>query len=246
MKRYPNFVDYLDKITLDYFVTSQGVLILDKNLAVNHEFFMKSHEVLLQINGQITKSSVNNQKLIAYVNDKPVAQLGINNSPFIWQFQLGKFITPKEHGLFNLRFSLKGSSSMIKATPPFLTHFSGQPRLLSVAEIKPYCKIRGDTTICTLKPQNNIDFVVLPILYYPMMLELTINGVLAHYYSIFSAGQTSSNLLLTGVKLPPGIESTIKFRFQGLTWANWISGITWIMFIILQCAIFYAKLRRQT
>jgi len=69
---------------------------------------------------------------------------------------------------------------------------------------------------------SKIAFVELPVLYYPDMLEIKINGESVPYFNIGNK---------VGIKIKPGINK-ITVDFVGSVIANYISAISWIIFCL--------------
>jgi len=62
----------------------------------------------------------------------------------------------------------------------------------------------------------------LPVLYYPGLLDVRIDGVAAEYLPL-----PHRSYVLATVDLPPG-RHEVTAEFRGLWWANWISGAAWL------------------
>jgi len=74
----------------------------------------------------------------------------------------------------------------------------------------------------------------LPILYYPKMLHIMANNQKIHYLPTVYQKSPTVIYTLTGLKLAPG-HYIVESYFQGLVFANWISGLAWFLlaFVIL-------------
>lgn len=72
--------------------------------------------------------------------------------------------------------------------------------------------------------------VELPILYYPEMIDVKVNGQSVQYYNL------GANV---GITLPPG-KNNITYQFVGLPWANYLSLMSWLLF----CSICVYQLRK--
>ena len=70
----------------------------------------------------------------------------------------------------------------------------------------------------------------LPVLFYPDLLDVRIDGQAARYLAL-----PDRPYVLVGVELPPG-RHDVTVRFRGLWWANWISGVAWLVAIGLVAA----------
>lgn len=106
-----------------------------------------------------------------------------------------------------------------------------------VERVQPFCTQVGTKTICKLTTSG---IVQLPILYYPRLLNITVDGENVPYYPL----PYLNGLVLSGVTVKPGMHD-ITFNFQGIAWANRISLITWILLLFLLIyPIFQSKLGR--
>jgi hypothetical protein len=84
------------------------------------------------------------------------------------------------------------------------------------------CARQGLTVSCHITVANHATNVQLPLLFYPDLLDVRINGVPAPYFPL-----RSEPFLLASVRLDPGV-CDVTGRFRGLAWANAISAIAWI------------------
>ncbi len=92
---------------------------------------------------------------------------------------------------------------------------------LDVSTTSQVCGHENNKTICQINLKENT-LVQLPVLYYPKLLDIRINGQKIAYFP----SQHQSYLLAT-LKLAPG-NYLIQSYFRGFWWANWISGIAWL------------------
>jgi hypothetical protein len=70
----------------------------------------------------------------------------------------------------------------------------------------------------------------LPLLYYPELLDIRLNGKTVPYQSVLFHGQQ-----MAAITPLSGTLNTIRFQFQGVFWANWLSLGCWgllMLFII--------------
>ncbi len=68
----------------------------------------------------------------------------------------------------------------------------------------------------------------LPILYYPKLLNIVLNGKTVPYQSVLYLDH-----LITSVAPVSGEMNTITIQFRGLVWANRISLFSWCLWGIL-------------
>jgi hypothetical protein len=107
-----------------------------------------------------------------------------------------------------------------------------QEVIVPVQETRPQTKF-GQVTVTTITTTQN-SLVEIPVLYYPTVLRVYLDGVPAAY---FSSGQ------FVALPVPAG-QHHIEVEFVGITWANWIS-LLGIVLIGSVCLIsLYQKLNR--
>jgi hypothetical protein len=93
---------------------------------------------------------------------------------------------------------------------------------MPVQELPPYCVRLGTTLTCHLNVANRATNVQLPMLFYPKLLDVRVDGQPAPYFPVPHHGY-----LLATVRLEPGAHD-LTARFGGLGWANLVSGVAWI------------------
>jgi len=111
---------------------------------------------------------------------------------------------------------------------PYPAHF------LSVTQTEHICYSEKSKLTCQISlPQATI--IQLPLLYYPNMLTIKVDGQSVHYQPIAATQKienfTQINPLLASISLSQGTH-TITAQFTGLKWANWISLSAWIGLLI--------------
>ncbi len=85
---------------------------------------------------------------------------------------------------------------------------------------------RGPTTVCPVN-LSYASTVQLPVLYYPNVLEVEVDGKEARCFPTLDGV-----FLLIGVDLPAGFHE-ITVRFSGLAWANYLSLAGWVILLAL-------------
>lgn len=115
----------------------------------------------------------------------------------------------------------------VKIAPEFSN--TAKLKLLMPAK-KNQCKLEGLTSICKFSVQTAEQAVQLPILYYPGLLEIKVNGRKVLYYP--SKGNDFLGEILITVPLNKG-DYTVVSRFEGLSLVNLISRIGWILYFFV-------------
>lgn len=112
--------------------------------------------------------------------------------------------------------------------------------VLSVKEVKPYCRAQKNTVHCELNVRKQMTMLELPVFYFPEMLAITVNGKSVSYRSVFY------HKYLVAAIIPTAGKNVIDITFTGLVWANYLSLFFWgiwllIGFIALWQQIFLQK-----
>ncbi|MFN5513444.1 MAG: hypothetical protein ACK5CA_01470 [Cyanobacteriota bacterium] len=95
-----------------------------------------------------------------------------------------------------------------------------------LAQTQDSCRRVGAITQCQVQGDSAAEVVQLPILYYPRLLRVDINGQPAPYFPVHHR-----DYHLVGVRLPPGAH-TVTVAFRGLVWANLVSAVSWLGLIL--------------
>jgi hypothetical protein len=130
---------------------------------------------------------------------------------------------------------------MLRSTPITTDVINQNPDLHALAEtclLVPFSRARatpaaavGSAAVCSGQPAGLICHtsvpgteadVQLPMLFYPDLLEVTLDGREVPY-----AGTRRDRVLLTSVRVPSGTHD-VSVRFRGLRWADSISVIAWL------------------
>jgi uncharacterized membrane protein (UPF0136 family) len=104
----------------------------------------------------------------------------------------------------------------------------------SYADALPYCAVKGDAVTCDL---NGPAFVQLPMLYYPSLLRVTINGKTERYRASLDKDRR-----VVSVFLRPG-QNHVVGRFVGSAVGNAVSGASAALALVLLLGWRAAKLR---
>ncbi len=114
---------------------------------------------------------------------------------------------------------------------PLKVHTYNQ-NIIPVTNTEKSCEKIGKKTFCDITVKEKDYITQLPILYYPKMLTIKVNHQPVRYVSTLFINSKNEPLSLVGLKLEPGhylIEST----FTGLKWSNWLTGLAWVILLIL-------------
>ena len=106
---------------------------------------------------------------------------------------------------------------------------------MPLAQTETFCSKQVDQLHCQLRIRAAQESVQLPLLYYPHLLKITVNGQEWPYAPI-----QYGSYVLTRIVLPVGPQE-VKAQFVGLSVANWISRISFILFIFVVLFYFLRK-----
>ncbi len=104
---------------------------------------------------------------------------------------------------------------------------------LSVAQMRQYCQQENTYTICKVNVPDQVKLIELPILDYPGMLEISVNGQPVSYGS-----KIYNDLFIAAIKPVSGELNTISIRFSGSSLANYCSDAAWLIWFVFLFAIF--------
>jgi hypothetical protein len=96
----------------------------------------------------------------------------------------------------------------------------------------------GESKVCEVVIKKTNSTIALPILYFPQMLKIAVNGKPVNYFPLLY-----NATLMAGLHLESG-KYQITAKFTGLVWANWLCILTWL--IMFTCFFWmYLKNRRN-
>jgi hypothetical protein len=107
--------------------------------------------------------------------------------------------------------------------------FLNSSAVLSVNQVKKSCHPQNADTLCELNVPSSVHLLELPVLYYPALLNITLNGRPVTYQSVLNQKN-----LIAAVVPQPGVN-VIQIQFRGLLWANAISTFSfdlWLLFFV--------------
>lgn len=166
------------------------------------------------------------------IDGKPVVSYAGQAGEFRWHIpiDLQKNIQPNEE--FSLQFKINDAADNIKMKVKKLLigGFIDPATTITLEQARPHCKMQEDVTVCEIEASANTKLIELPILYYPKLLRVTLNGEPVNYTSVMN-----DNQLIAAIKANPSEINVIKMQFVGLPWANWVSlfsGLLWLAILV--------------
>jgi hypothetical protein len=173
-------------------------------------------------------AKLENAQLTTYLNGIAIANYALKQNRFEWRFKLDKAASLKTKKLVGLQFKLAGVSASNKldvlVEKIVLSGFLNPAEVMDVHQAQSFCQQKNENTLCQLDVPSSMHLIELPVLYYPQMLQVTINHQVASYSSVLYQGR-----LIVGVVPQSGKMNTIVVQFRGLPWANFMSAVMWSM-----------------
>lgn len=105
------------------------------------------------------------------------------------------------------------------------------------------CRIKNNISICQIS-QTKEQMIALPILYYPDLLKVTVNGKEVPYFPSTYPQKTGFCFATAAITLPPG-SYQIKSQFTGLRWANCLSIATLGFLFFTALALVFSRKKVQ-
>lgn len=116
--------------------------------------------------------------------------------------------------------------------------FTQSSHMISYEQVKSHCFMHRATRICKMQVPKEVNWIELPILYYPDMLKVTRNGKPVSYQSVMHDHYVNAAIVPLA-----GQENVIEMTFQGMPWANKVSQAMWAFFGLLLCYALVGKYR---
>lgn len=226
------------------FTSSDHWLLLNQEVTLSSNIFAKEPRAILQIRGTLPSYLFHSPITLTFeMNDRKLSRK-IVPGDFSWNIPLATLAQQIPTDTIRLRFTSKqpyipnrndpkstdNRSLTVQVKTLSLKHLTPQNTLVPVDETLKFCQKRGAETICELTVTSDAELIQLPVLYYPHLLLLKINGKKSNYLPL-----AYKDIVLTGLRLMPG-KYKITTQFIGLSWANWISRLTWTSMLLLMLA----------
>ncbi len=225
--------------TWDVFINRP--LLLDTE--VFYSVWPANEQPVLSLVGEVPLENLQDQlKLLVLVDKEPIATIPLTDKNFSATVPFRNLQTQGEN--FELKFQIEGQTK--EGKPPYLrmktlhfTNLSPSNTVLPVEKTRDNCQQQGTLTNCAIALPVNQGIVQLPVLYYPRMQKVWVDGQLTDG---FPTNYWDFNLL--SLRLSPG-NHQIQIKFVGLVWANWISGFAWLGLLILTCKLNYPQWQKR-
>ncbi|MEM8779813.1 MAG: 6-pyruvoyl-tetrahydropterin synthase-related protein, partial [Cyanobacteria bacterium P01_G01_bin.49] len=208
--------------TWDTFVNHP--LILEAELY--YPTWQTNEKPILHLQGEVSLENIaDTASLEAQINGKTLGLIPLTSRELDWQVPFNNVEVSGEE--FGLKFLVHGATKdgqflRIRANRFWLEGMSPKNTVIPVSETEENCTQQGVKTVCEVTVSQDAQIVQLPILYYKGMQKIWLDGQRVDYFPVYYRDYN-----LVGLSLKPGTY-TIEATFHGLTWANWISGLSWI------------------
>ncbi|BFM38896.1 hypothetical protein [Synechocystis sp. LKSZ1] len=215
----------------DIFINHPLVLDIQEDANIPYPAWPNGSAPILKLKATVPPETLQGQAhLIVQVNQKTVARWPLNTPVLNQSLALQPEWIDPEKRQFELRFDFDGHT--LDGRPPYLRlqsfHFEGlgtESAIVPVFETQRGCRQQGPVTQCEVTLDARAGIVQLPVLYYPKMQEVWVDGQLAPALPVYHR-----NFSLVGLRLPPGPHQ-IRIQFVGLVWANWVSCLAWLAWL---------------
>jgi len=230
--KHTGFVDKIDNLML-YSLMINKTLQLNTTYALPQTLLHYAKAPTLSLHGAIPKKLPPHSQLKALLNGSTIATLNLVPGKFHWEVPLNPGVLSrfKESKVPQLQFKVSNNTNNAIPIPIdeiVLTGFLQAPQTLNVKAVQPFCQQQKTMTICKIHVPKATELLELPILYYPKLLRITLNGKTVAYKGI-----VYQDNLIAGITPEPGKTNVITIQFTGLMWANYISWLSWGLWLIL-------------
>ena len=192
---------------------------------------------------------VGNQQLLATVNNTIINQYQLRPGKFQWDIPLSSVRNSlQKQPVISLQLVAKSINKPVKTGATFavpldeivLGGFLPATQVLDVKQLQPHCQ-QQSTIICRVSVPAAVHLLELPVFYYPGLLNITLNGKVVPYFSVFYLNH------LVAAIIPHAGDNVVKIQFRGLLWANYLSAVAWqlwgllFIYIVLRAVVYKSK-----
>ena len=226
----------IDRVPLgSLFDFEEGDITLNENhKVVGSELKQASHPIFI-MNGLSDQV----QTVDIYINNQKIASKALAVGEFHWELPLDYY---KNFSPFLFRMQITSGGVLMKTEDVkkyvMLGGLIEPDKLINMDTMQKVCHQQGETTDCKINVPSTIQYMELPVVYYPGLLSVRVNGKPALYGSVLYG-----NKFIVGIKPVAGKENHIEINFTGSLWANLVSNLAWGLLGIL---ILYTWVKRRT
>ena len=208
-KKYPYFVT-VDSVQINS-LFHDGAIIANQTYTIPKVLLSMAASPELILQGVLPASSQGMAEV--YANNQLITSFQLQPGSYHWVIPL-----PKADTNFYIH-----AASNIPVAKVILGGYLNTQHFMLLDKVEKHCHIENQDVLCQLDIPANIREVELPLLFYPEMLNITINNKTVPYYSVLH-----ENRALVMIK-PSAGQNEIRMRFTGLEWANQGSELAWLM-----------------
>jgi hypothetical protein len=238
VNRYLRHIDVMDKLTLEPSAVKDsahpGAVKLDLTKLIPLTPFNATAEPFVLVRGEVPQKNLDPQAMLILVNGVVVTSYPLQSGKFEWHVPLGAIPSKATLAPFLLEFKQKATQGAAKHQHDLsidkivLTGFLKPTEMIGLDQMRSLCHLKKETTICQVDVPMGTRLIELPILYYPDLLRIRLNGKVAPYVSVMR-----DDRVVVGVVPESGKPNTIQITFHGSAWANAISRSMWALAALL-------------
>lgn len=238
--KYPQFINIIDEISLDPSLnqdpTKQYFLKLHSPNLISRSLFDTAVAPYVSLKGRVPDDkNLNHQQLAALIDGNLIATHELKPGELNWNIPLTRVHKPKKLFPLALQFEIYNakkervinSKLNISIEKIMLGGFLNPTTTLGVDQVKQHCQQQKEETVCKIDVPTSTHLIELPILYYPGLLNISVNGKVVSYKRVLRQDR-----LIAGIIPEPGKTNIISIEFRGLLWANFVSQLSWGIWLL--------------
>jgi hypothetical protein len=240
-----NGADKIDEVDLKAsFLDENDFLKTKQPVVLQRSMFHSGAIPFLQVVGVVSEP-VKHAKLSFFIDKQYVKTINLKPGQFHWRIPLSDLTHASNNSLVSLQFKTEGmekksSDVLIKIKEIYLAGFLAPNNTLFLKQIPNMCQQSKAHTICKINVPPGIEQLELPVFYYHDMLNILVNGKPVAYESILQG-----RYLIAGIKPEVGVENVIDIQFRGLLWANFLSSISWLLWVLSAVFLMLQMIQRR-
>jgi hypothetical protein len=249
------FKSIVDNILLGT-ALKKDTLQLNKPYFIAQNLLNSAASPFISLQGHVPNNvSIKDKELIVEVNGVEIGSHKLNPGLFAWNIPLDSIKNTTPISLTNftndrqlsvvIQFKLNDSnkvrpSNLKLEIPVIIKGFLPAAEVLDLKKVQPHCQQQKASIVCQLEVTSNIRLLELPILYYPELLKITVNGQTVPYVNV-----QFQNHLITAITPIAGQVNLIKIQFRGLWWANFTSCVLWGLWLLIYSFLWFKRRHRK-
>jgi hypothetical protein len=184
-------------------------------------------ESTIVLEGVVPENSLSKPlELIVVSNGKVLIKQELKEGKLNLSFPLTEVVV--NYNTISIGFTLGGPFIPIQLTKLEIKDSVPERKIVPVSIYPNTFKQEGTLRVGTVSVAEDAQWVQLPILYQPSVLDLRVNGQKVTYYNSY---QAETLLSVVALRLAPG-NYHITSDYVGYSWANWVCLAGWLVWII--------------